>query len=300
MAKSVKKKGLPRKKAVKLHKYRYFVVNIKIRTVNSTEDLPRAEYARIFREFYQSFIVARSARQKDCLLTSQVSQTINEEPVFWGQIFQVTNINNKKWFNKKDKVIDTNFKIPPEYAANAVSTEYLFVPSIHRFAYLSRSTNYIDPYAVKKYFTTALNRHLSTGYVVDVDVEADPATIQKIFDAPKLKRLFVKINYSNNDFSKEMQEFIEEDMKASNVGHLEITAVQKTGNSIDVNSSQILAGALESSASNGLAEATILDYLGKPHKIKTQDAARKVEIVSTKEEKVKTLFNKIKDEFPAN
>lgn len=60
-----------------------------------------------------------------------------------------------------------------------------------------------------------------------------------------------------------MQEFVEEDMKILNVGELEINAVHKYGNSINVNTSKILARALGGSASNGEAEATIKDHEGK-------------------------------------
>lgn len=94
-----------------------------------------------------------------------------------------------------------------------------------------------------------------------------------------------------------MQEFVEEDMKASNVGELHISAAQKEGNPIDISKSEILSGALESSGSNGEATATIIDGNGKRTKINTSSNPLKITIQSTEQEKFTTLYNDIKDEF---
>lgn len=287
----------PRKNAPKAHKYRYFVINLKIRRVDTTDDLPTPEYTRIFREFYQSFILARSSKQKDCILQTQAQQRIGTRTIFYGKIVQITDINNKRWFNKQKRQIDSEFRIPPQYAANAVSAEYVFIPSRHRFAYQVTTKDYIDPYSIKKYFTSALNRHLSTGYFVDIDVESDLSTIDRILDAPGISRLYVRFNYSNNDFSKEMQEFVENDMKNSNIGEFRINAVQKEGNPININQSQILAGALEASKSNGEADVTIITADGNKERLKTKDMPLKLVIESTKEDQVNTLVNRISNEF---
>ena len=281
----------------KLYKSKYFIINVKIRRLNSTDDLSANEYVRIFREFYLSGITGRSARQKECVLITQGQQTINEEPVFVGQFAQVTNVNNRKWFDRNSRALDTSFRIPERYAANAAITEYVFIPSIHRFAYRVTAANLIPAYSTKLFLQLALSRHLSTGYVVDVDVESDDATIDRILEAPELLRLEIHINYSNNDFTDDLQKFVEEDMKASNTGQLTIKAVQKPGNSIDVNGSKILSGALEASVSNGDASATIKDGDGKKQVIKTVDNPKKVIIQASSENRISTLINDLKDEF---
>ncbi len=216
MAKVAKKKAPP------LHSYRYYIINVKIRLEDTIIDLPADEYTRIFKEFYQSFIVARSSKQKDCLLQTQGEKTIDQEKIYFGQIVQVTNINNKKWFNKKQRLIDPKFSVPSEYAANAVTAEYIFIPSVHRFVYQVTTRDYLDPYGVKTYFTRALKILLPSGYIIDIDVESDVSTIQRILEAPGVAKLYFRINYSNNGFSKELQEFVENDMKSSNTGELEI------------------------------------------------------------------------------
>lgn len=284
-------------KLPKLHSYRYFVLNIKIRTVRSTDDLAPNEYARIFKDFYQSFVVGKSSRQKECMLITQGEREVNTERIFFGQFAQVTILNNKKWFNRKTKEIDASFKVSPDYAANAAITEYFFFPSIHRFVYLVKTANFIQPYSAKSYFKNALKKHLSDEYIVDVDVESDLSTIARIRDAPELIRLEVRINYSNNDFAKELQEFVEDDMKASNIGEMQIKAVQKEGHSIDVSKSKILGGALEASRSNGEADATIKDAQGKKHKLSTSDNPLKMTIKATSDSKIETLYNDVTNEF---
>jgi hypothetical protein len=291
MAKSAKKK------APNLHKYRYYVINIKIRRVDSTTDLSTQEYTRIFNEFYGKFVLARSSKQKDCILQTLVQRQLGTRTVFFGKIVQITNINNERWFNKKEMIIDSKFRIPSNYGANAVTADYVFIPSRHRFVYKVTTKDHIDPYSLKKYFRSALNIHLSTGYLVQVDVESNISTIERIFSAPGISRIFLRFNYSNNDFSKEMQEFVENDMKLSNIGEFRINAVQKESNPIDINKSQILAGALEASASNGEADATIIDANGHKVRLNTKDMPLKLVIESTKDDQLNTLVNRISNEF---
>lgn len=153
MVKAAKK---AKKKRPKLYKFRYFLINIKIRRVDTKKDINAAEYSRLFKEFYQSFTVAKSSAQKDCLLMTQGERSIDGESILFGQIVQVTNINNKKWFDKEARQPDPQFSIPGKYGANAATAEYAFIPSIHRFSYQHISKDYIDPYGVKKYFKKAL------------------------------------------------------------------------------------------------------------------------------------------------
>jgi hypothetical protein len=296
-AKKASKKKSAAKKPLNVHKYRYFIVNIKIRRADTTADLPTHEYSRIFKEFYQKFIVARSSKQKYCILQTQGQRQIGTRSILFGKIVQFTDVNNNRWFNKKDRAIDSKFKIPSEYAANAVTAEYIFIPSRHRFVYQYTVKDHIDPYSVKNYLRSALTTHLSTGYNVDIDVESDLSTIDRILEAPGISRLYLRFNYSNNDFSKDMQEFVENDMKNSNVGEFRINAVQKPGNPIDINKSQILAGGLEASKSNGEADATIIDANGHKERLKTKDMPRKLVIESTKDDQINTLVNRISDEF---
>jgi hypothetical protein len=291
MAKSLKKK------APRSYKYRYFVINIKIRIVDTTEDLPAREYSRIFREFYQEFYYGKSSKQKYCILQTQGQMQIGTRNIFYGKLTQLTDVNNNRWFNKKERSVDTTFKIPPEYAANAVTSDYVFIPSRHRFVYQDTVKDHIDPYSVKRYFRSSLTSFLSTSYNVDVDVESDISTIERILEAPGISRLYLRFNYSNNDFSKEMQEFVEDDMKNSNVSEYQIKAIQKPGNPIDINKSQILAGGLEASKSNGEADATIIGADGRKERLKTKDMPLKLVIESTKDEKLNTLVTRISDEF---
>ncbi|MGE7777760.1 DUF4747 family protein [Chitinophaga sp. NPDC101104] len=277
--------------------YKFYIVNLKIRKISSEVELTPTEYSQLFREFYDAAIQGKSSRQKECVLISRVEQEIKgREPLFWGQIAEVTNINNKRWFNKAKKSLDNSFKIPDQYAANARITEYVFIPLVHRFCYQFSSANYINPYSVRKFLQNGFGTLLHGRYVVQVDVETDDSTIQRILDAQQIEKIWVKINYSNNDFSKELQEFIEDDLKSSNVGEMEIKASRKEQNSIEVNKSKILKGALLTAKSNGEAEATIVSN-GKKEKIKTKFSPNRLNFITTFENRIVNLYKTVINEF---
>jgi len=291
------KKSVPPKEE-KQSNYKFYIVNLKVRKLDTIEDLTPNEYTQIFREFYDAMIQGKSSRQKECVLITRVEQEIKgKEPLFWGKIAEVTNINNKRWFNKSKRAIDDSFKIPDQYAANARITEYVFVPLLHRFCYQFSSFNYINPYSVRNFLQSGFSQLLQGRYTVQVDVETDDSTIQRILAAPEVERLWIKINYSNNDFSKEMQEFIENDLKVSNVGEMEIKAVKKEESSIDISKSKILNGALHTAVSNGEAEATIIDVNGKKEKIKTRNSPNRLNFMTTVDKRIVNLYNMVINEF---
>ena len=188
---------------------------------------------------------------------------------------QFTYINNEKWFNLDSLDIDNEFKIPNGLFPDAKITEILFVPKAHRMAYKSTSDFKANPYTIKKFLETSLNQVCYQNEYVQIDVETDVSTIDKIMSAHYVKKLFIDINYSNFDFGDDMKTFIEEDIKASNTSRLKLEATQKPNTSIDIKESQILTGALKASISNGESVAKIIDANGMVDTIKTSNFPRK-------------------------
>lgn len=278
-------------------KLNYFLLNVKIRAIDNTVDLTPTEYARVFKQFYLEFRPGKSSKQKQCILTTQGEIKIDGVSTYFGTLVQTTDINNRKWFNKVKKAIDPNFRVPDEYGANASVTEYIFFPQIHRFVYKTTTKDFIDPYSVRRYLLDAMPAALNNQYVIHVDVVTSNSPLRMILEAQFIRNLDIKINYSNNDFDSDLQKFVEEDLKAGKVDSVEIIAKHKQGNSIDLEGSKILRGALESSLENGEASARIIDSNGKIRSVKTKNYPEKIQIETNSDEnsKVQDVFNKLNE-----
>jgi len=264
-------------------RYHYFyILNIKLRKKNSTKDLSPKDYVRLFNDLYKRKIHKESSSSKHCIIRFLFEEKPGQGTNYlYGSMAQFTFIHNERWFNLASLDLDNEFKVPDGLFPDAVITEYVFIPSAHRFCFRTSSDIRISPYPVKKFLDAALNEVCKADEIVHVDVESDRTTIDTILAAKELRKLIIDINYSNLDTGDDLKKFVEEDIKASNSSRLKIEATQKPDVSIDVKKSKILTGALQSSVSDGEAEATILDNNNRVQTIKTSDFPRKESVFGT-------------------
>jgi hypothetical protein len=258
-------------------KYQYFhILNIKLRNKLTNKDLKEEDYVRIFKEMNDKKIHSESSASKHCIFRSMFLEKENNIVKYiTGTLAQFTYISNERWFNLNSLDIDEEFKVPNGLFPDAKITEIVFVPKAHRMVYKLSSEFKTNPYTIKKFLETSLNQVCNDNEYVQVDVETDTSTIEKIISAHFLKKNLIDINYSNFDFGGDIKDFIENDIRASNSSRLRIEATQKPNNSINVKDSKILTGALESSISNGESVATIIDGNGRVNTIKTSNYPRK-------------------------
>lgn len=261
----------------------FHVINLIIRKANDDKDLDQKKYEELFKEFAKSETSGKSSREKEALLVTNSEIPINQnENICFGQFVEYTNIDKKKWFNLLKKEIDPEFSIPEHLKANSVKNFYFFIPSIHRFCYSFTSKEKIDPLNVEAFlneaFTKFLNKNYNKLYYPEINFEKERETIEEIINAKQLFSLEVTVSYSN-DFSKDMKDFFEEDMKQSNADSIKINANNKNGESLDLSKGRILRGAIEASTSQGTATARIKN--GKTSKtIKTIDHPAKYKVPS--------------------
>lgn len=252
----------------------FSVVNLIIRKANDGTDLSASKYAELFNEFSKSETTGQSSKEKECLIITHSKYTTGKnEQVFFGQFVEYTKIDKRKWFNLLKKDLDEDFAIPEHLKANSNKNVYFFIPSIHRFCYSFKSSESISPLHVQTFLNNALTKFLdknySEQYYPEINFEKERETIKEIISAESILSLNIKVTYSN-DFGKKMKEFFEEDMKKGNADDVHIIAQNKNGESLDLKKSQVLRGALEATASHGIASASIKN--GKRRKtIKTED-----------------------------
>lgn len=272
---------MPTPEKPRYHNFR--ILNVKLRNKKNSKDLSREDYVRIFKSVHRRKIHEESSPNKHCIFRFMFEEKEKGKVSFLAGTFaQFTFIHNEKWFNLNSLDLDNEFKIPDGLFPDAKITEFVFVPEAHRFCFKIDSQFNTSPYSIKKFLEAALSEVVKQDEYVQVDVESDSATLNKILSARQIKKILIDINYSNVDVGSDLKKFVEEDIKASNTSRLKIEATQKPEASIDVHQSKILKGAVESSISNGETEATIIDENDRVQKIKTSEFPRKESVFGTK------------------
>lgn len=252
----------------------FSVVNLIIRKANDDTDLTASKYAQLFAEFSRSETTGQSSKEKECLIITNAKYTTGKgETAFFGQFVEYTKLDKRKWFNLLKKDVDEDFAIPDHLKANSNKNIYFFIPSIHRFCYSFKSNERISPIHVEAFLNNALTKFLDENYpdqyYPEINFEKEKETINEIISAESILSLDIKVTYSN-DFGKKMKEFFEEDIKNGNADDVQIIARNKNGESLNLEGSQMLRGALEATASHGVASASIKN--GKRRRtIKTVD-----------------------------
>lgn len=254
----------------------FYILNVKLRKSTSKKDMTEEDYVRIFRKVVREKIHTESSPNKHCIFRFMFDEKEKDKVKYLSGTFaQFTFIQNERWFNLNSLDIDKEFRIPDGLFPDAKITEFVFIPAAHRFCYRVSSEFTVKPYPIKKFLETALDKVTQKNEYVQVDVESDTASLERIFSAREIKKLLIDITYSNTDVGDDLKQFVEDDIRASNTSRLKIEATQKPKISIDINQSKILTGAIQSSVSNGETEATIINENNSTETIKTTDFPRK-------------------------
>lgn len=288
-------------KTEKRRNHRFYILNVKLRKQNSIKDLSSEDYVRLFKNVVGKKLHAESSPGKHCIFRFMFEEKQNDEIIYlYGTFAQFTYIENERWFNIDSLDIDQEFKVPDGLFPDAVITDFVFVPKAHRFCFRVASDIHLSPYPIKRFLEHALDKASRADELVQVDVESTRASIETILAAPEIRKLIIDVNYSNSDDTKDIQKFFENDIKRSNSKRIKIEVTQKPNESIDVGSSDILTGALETSVSNGEAIATIIDQDNKVQTIKTSDFPRKESIFGTLNQFPQSAYDKIRSLFKRN
>lgn len=256
--------------------HNFYILNVKLRKSTSKKDLTEDDYVRIFRQVANKKVHAESSPNKHCIFRFMFEEKAKDKVKYISGTFaQFTYIKNEKWFDLKSLDIDKEFRTPEGLFPDAKITNFVFIPAAHRFCYKVSSEFTARPYPIKKFLETALNEVTRNNEYVQVDVESDSVSLERIFSAREIKKILIDITYSNTDIGDDLKQFVEDDIRASNTSRLKIEATQKPKTSIEINQSKILTGAIQSSVSNGETEATIINENNRTEKIKTTDFPRK-------------------------
>lgn len=277
----------------------FHILNVKLRRISDNKDLESEDYIRVFKKILSKRVHAESSNGKHCIFRFMFEEKNEKDKLIFlkGTFARFTYIENERWFNLTTLDIDDEFKLPDGLFPDAVITEFVFIPDAHRFCYLVSSGMSMAPLTIKKFLEKAIDQVCEKNEFVQVDIETDRSSIEKILSANQIKKLYIDINFSNGDFAKHAKKFVDDDIRASNPSRLELKVTQKPNTGIEVKKSQIIAGALENTISNGSAEATIIDDNHKTVKIKTSDFPRKERVFGIASRFPDQVYEKIMNIF---
>jgi hypothetical protein len=250
--------------------------NIKISPRSNKEDFTK-DYVNLIKKLHSDNIAVNTRGEK--FMEVRTLHSYDGDKVLYGKLTYYTMLDGKDWYNKRSRTIE-NVELDNELNPNAKEVDYFFIPEAHRFCFIVKS-NSIAITPVEDFLTKALPRVVAAGKIVTVTKEITEDIIERILTAPKLFKLEVGLSYSNNDLTEDFEKWFDNDLRDGQVENLNLTAKSFKSETIDLENSLFLKGALKLSQSNGFAFATIQNSDGKNENVATTEYPRKERVITS-------------------
>lgn len=158
------------------------------------------------------------------------------------------------------------------------TTDYLYVPSIHRFG-LVKKTSSVSINDFVKFLIQSTQGAAIEPEKLEIDFGRNPSIIQEIFQAEKVYELSYEITYTNNDALPSQGDLLDEILKEGNIGSLKVNAKSDHHDEgLNIEKVPILGGGLELAKNNGkINTAKILPKQGRKVKRISNTETPKIE-----------------------
>lgn len=255
----------------------FFTINIKLRKANNSRDATTREYIDLIKEVHSKKIHKPSSAGKHCIIKFLVERKNDSGEIdfLYGRITQFTYFENRRWFDIGTLDLDKEFQLRDGLFPDAAEADFIFDPSTHKFSYIKKSSVSISPYPIRNFWEEALNAVKNEGEFIHVDVVTSKDFTAKLLEAKQVRRLEIDLNYSNSGIGSISKEAIDEDLKGMNSKSASIVVVAKTNESLIIDKSEIIKGALELAQEDGDATAKIVDQGGNIIDISTRNFPEK-------------------------
>ena len=286
----------------KITRKAFFTINIKLRKNANNRDATPTEYIDLLKKVHRQKIHKPSSNGKHCIIRYLLDSKDEDGNIDFltGKIAQFSYFENKSWFDIAKLDLDNDFTIPDGLFPDAVEADFIFDPLSHKFCFLTKSNVAISPYPLRNFWEEALNEVKGEKEFIHVDVVTGTDFLDKLSKSRQIRRLEIDINYSNSGIGSLSKEIIDEDLKKSNAKNATLLVVAKTNESIDIESSDILKGALELSQEDGEATAKIVDEGGNLIEISTRRFVKKSFFQSNTIHLFDNFIDKMRQMWPTN
>jgi len=285
----------------KITKRAIFTINIKLRKFENQRDATREEYIDLITKVFTRKIHKPSSNGKHCIIKYLLPKNEDGEIKYlYGKIAQFTYFANKSWFDIDKLDVDLQFTLRDGLFPDAVETDFVFDPDNHKFSFITKSSIAISPYPLKVFWEEALDAVKNESEHIHVDVVTGKDFNERLASSRAIRRLEIDINYSNSGIGSITKAVVDNDLKKTNAKNANITMVAKKNESLNIEDSDIVKGALELSEEDGEARAKIVDQSGNLVDISTRQFPKKDFFDSNDIHLFENLFDKIRSLWPLN
>lgn len=233
------------------------IINIKLMSNNRRGDEAYKEIVSQIKS--QKIHIPVYGENQHMILRTQFSTLVRvgeqNIEVLYGKISKYVIIDGDDWINLSNMEVE-NVDLPANLFPNLKETSYFFIPRAHRFAFVKDqgiSANYVH-----KFLSNAVNMVIETDEQSEVIIEQSEDIFERIINAESIKKLLINISYSNADTGDEAYEFMDSQIRESEMRKLKLEATPNQNGDIKT-SSLLIKGALKVAQSNGYAQATIVE-----------------------------------------
>lgn len=254
-------------KKVREKKFNIQLVNIKLL---SNKRKGKDAYKDILYKIHENKISVPVRGGKHAIIRTLFSDVFSLKgdniDVYYGKFSKYTVIDGKDWINIDTMDVESDVEIPANKFPNLVETDYIFIPEAHRFIIVNISGVNIN--AVNEFFTEALKQVIDFDEDYEIVIEQSEDIFDEIKRAEIVTKLFIRISYTNADAGNDAFEFIDKQIKQSQIGKLSMDISPDHEKNIQTDTT-LISGALDVAKSNGYAVAKV-ENNGIKKKIETK------------------------------
>jgi len=218
----------------------------------------------------------------------------------YGCITQFTYFENKNWFDIGTLDLDKQFQLRDGLFPDSADADFIFDPYSHKFAYIKKSAISISPYPIRNFWEEALNAVKDENEFIHVDVVTGDDFQKLLLESRQIRRLEIDLNYSNSGIGSITKELLDDDLKGVNPKSASLVIVAKPNETLQIDDSDIVKGALELAQEDGDARAKIIDNNGNLVDISTRSFPEKAFFTSNLILLWENFIEKIRQKWPKN
>nr|WP_294858673.1 DUF4747 family protein [uncultured Fluviicola sp.] len=274
----------------------FFTLNVSVLPANHQNE---PFYSSLIEGFYSNDIRVNFGKDFYYTLIHLSKMDIDGSKVYYGVMSKFLQLNSIDWV-KKDEIKKINskseFKIPEGLEGRKGMYEFVFIPKIHKIAFIKRGK--VDDsikkqgaplIAIKNVLKIGFDQLVDKELSVHVDIVQSQQVIDKIFDS-KLLKLELKLHYTNPSIGDDHEAFMDDLYRSTDANNIDVSIQGTTESPINTKST-FVDGNLQLVRKNGTAKAVIENSKGVKEKINTA-AHPEVSVVEVEDYK-SSIFTKI-------
>lgn len=197
---------------------KFFAFNIKLQSnLRSGTDA----YLELLKTMFDKKVIGTPKRGNSMILRTQFKTEIDGNPILYGKLARFTKLDSEEWLDM-DNLEKSQYELPKNLFPNLKEVDYFFIPQAHRFC-VRKVNGTISAYQVEEFLKDAFIKCRFSSEQVDVYIEQSFETIDRIINAPSIKRIEILISYTNNDVGEIAEEYVDDILKNMNANKVKMT-----------------------------------------------------------------------------